>query len=106
MTLRSLAIAALVAAGCAGAPASSRPAPSAPAAMTVAQFSRAVDSMVQAPAFRNAHWGVMVVDPAAGDTIYAHNAGKLFMPASNEKLLTGATALAQLGADYRFTTTF
>ncbi len=56
--------------------------------------------------WRNANWGILVVDPVAGDTLYSHNAGKLFMPASNEKLLTGSTALAQLGADYRFSTWF
>ena len=56
--------------------------------------------------FRTANWGVLVVDPVSGDTLYSRNAGKLFMPASNEKLLTGATALAQLGPDFRFVTRF
>jgi D-alanyl-D-alanine carboxypeptidase/D-alanyl-D-alanine-endopeptidase (penicillin-binding protein 4) len=97
---------ALGALACASSTPSVAPAPAAPAAMTVAQFARHVDSLVLAPAFRNAHWGVLIVDPASGDTIYSHNAGKLFMPASNQKLLTGATALAQLGSEYRFTTTF
>lgn len=61
--------------------------------------------MVNAPEFRSAHWGVLVVDPGKGETLYAHNADKLFVPASNMKLVTGATALAQLGADYTWTTT-
>ena len=34
-----------------------------------------------------------IVDPARGDTLYSRNAGKLFMPASNMKILTSATAL-------------
>ncbi len=71
-----------------------------------AEFVRAIDSMATQDAFRNAQWGILVVDPVRGDTLYARNAGKLFMPASNMKLLTGATALAQLGADYRFRTEF
>jgi D-alanyl-D-alanine carboxypeptidase/D-alanyl-D-alanine-endopeptidase (penicillin-binding protein 4) len=37
--------------------------------------------------------------------LYARNADKLFVPASNQKLVTGATALAQLGPDFRWTTT-
>jgi D-alanyl-D-alanine carboxypeptidase/D-alanyl-D-alanine-endopeptidase (penicillin-binding protein 4) len=64
------------------------------------------DSLIGDPMFRSANWGVLVVDPLSGDTLYSHNAGKLFMPASNEKLLTGATALAQLGPDFRFVTRF
>ena len=32
--------------------------------------------------------------------MYSLNAGKLFMPASNMKMVTAAAALAQLGADY------
>jgi serine-type D-Ala-D-Ala carboxypeptidase/endopeptidase (penicillin-binding protein 4) len=64
------------------------------------------DSLIGDPLFRSANWGALIVDPISGDTLYSHNAGKLFMPASNEKLLTGATALAQLGPDFRFVTQF
>ncbi|MBX7118844.1 MAG: D-alanyl-D-alanine carboxypeptidase/D-alanyl-D-alanine-endopeptidase, partial [Gemmatimonadaceae bacterium] len=67
-------------------------------------FATLADSLLGDPMFRSAHWGVLVVDPASGDTLYSRNAGKLFMPASNQKLLTGAVALAQLGPDFRFTT--
>ena len=64
-----------------------------------------VDSMLGSTEFRNAHWGILVVDSESGDTIVSHNAQKLFMPASNMKIITGAVALAQLGPDYRFRTT-
>jgi D-alanyl-D-alanine carboxypeptidase/D-alanyl-D-alanine-endopeptidase (penicillin-binding protein 4) len=63
-----------------------------------------VDSLVSQPAWRSAHWGILIVDAERGDTLYSRNAGKLFMPASNQKLLTGAVALEQLGADHRFRT--
>lgn len=51
-------------------------------------------------------WGILVTDPASGDTLYSRNAGKLFIPASNQKLITGSVALHLLGPDFRFSTLF
>ena len=65
-----------------------------------------IDSMVRQSEFRNSHFGVLIVDPERGDTLYSLNAGKLFMPASNMKIVTGATSLAQLGPDYTYRTDF
>lgn len=65
-----------------------------------------IDSLVNQPKFAPATLGFLVVDPKTGDTLYSHNAGKLFVPASNQKILSGSVALAQLGADYRYRTTF
>ena len=65
----------------------------------------AVDSVVNAPEFSNGHWGVLVIT-TSGDTLYSRNAGKLFIPASNQKLLTSSVALTQLGPDYRYRTSF
>ena len=67
---------------------------------------RYIDSLADAPEFSNAHWGILIVDPSTGDTLYSRNAGKLFMPASNMKILTSSTALTQLGPDYRYRTSF
>lgn len=44
------------------------------------------------------------MNPETGDTLYARNAGKLMVPASNMKIITGAVALAQLGPGYRWQT--
>src|SRR5687767_5405519 len=77
-----------------------------PAPVTKRALQRSIDSLVQQPEFRNAHFGILIVDPVRGDTLYSWNAGKLFMPASNMKLVTGAVALATLGPDFRFTTAF
>ncbi|HVX38825.1 MAG TPA: D-alanyl-D-alanine carboxypeptidase/D-alanyl-D-alanine-endopeptidase [Gemmatimonadaceae bacterium] len=82
-----------------------RPAP-APAGDARAALRTWIDSMAEAPEFSNAHWGILIVDPEAHDTLYARNAGKLFMPASNMKILTTSTALYQLGPAYRYHTTF
>lgn len=67
---------------------------------------RSIDSMVTQGEFRNSHFGVLIVDPERGDTLYSLNAGKLFMPASNMKIVTGATSLLQLGPDYTYRTDF
>jgi D-alanyl-D-alanine carboxypeptidase/D-alanyl-D-alanine-endopeptidase (penicillin-binding protein 4) len=72
---------------------------------TRAALRQFIDSLADAPEFRSAQWGLLVVDPGRGETLYARNADKLFMPASNQKLLTGSTALTQLGPDYRWPTT-
>ena len=71
-----------------------------------AMLRASIDSAVNAPKFDNAFWGILIVDPASGDTLYSRNAGKLFMPASNMKIITGSAALTQLGPDYQYRTTF
>ena len=62
------------------------------------------DSAIAAPMWRTARWGLLIVDPVRGDTLYSHDADKLFMPASNQKLLTAAVALQVLGPTYRWRT--
>jgi D-alanyl-D-alanine carboxypeptidase/D-alanyl-D-alanine-endopeptidase (penicillin-binding protein 4) len=73
---------------------------------TRAELRYAIDSLVAQPKFSNAHWGILIVDPERGDTIYSRNAGKLFMPASNQKIVTGSVALTLLGPEYQFSTAF
>jgi D-alanyl-D-alanine carboxypeptidase/D-alanyl-D-alanine-endopeptidase (penicillin-binding protein 4) len=106
---RRIAFFLLAAIGCAGAP-SPAPTPVPRFALLRAddrqELRIAIDSAVADTAFANAHWGILIVDPGSGDTLYSRNAGKLFMPASNMKIITGATALALLGADYQFRTSF
>jgi serine-type D-Ala-D-Ala carboxypeptidase/endopeptidase (penicillin-binding protein 4) len=75
-------------------------------ATTVARLRQSIDSLLDDPRFHNAFWGVLIVDPARGDTLYARNAHKLFLPASNMKVITSSVALTQLGADFRFQTAF
>jgi D-alanyl-D-alanine carboxypeptidase/D-alanyl-D-alanine-endopeptidase (penicillin-binding protein 4) len=93
--------------GCASLAPATPPAPidAAHAADARTSLRQFVDSLTGAPEFRSMHWGVLVVDPGRGETLYSRNADKLFMPASNQKLLTGSTALTQLGPDYRWPTT-
>src|SRR3954451_4816733 len=102
--LRALAVTVLVLA--CRQPSAIAPRPGAISTGRDASLRTFVDSMADAPEFSNAHWGILIVDPERGDTLYSRNAGKLFMPASNMKILTSATALTLLGPDYRYQTTF
>jgi len=54
--------------------------------------------------FVNAHWGVLIKSLKTGETIYARNEKKMFMPASNMKLFTSSSAMIALGPNYRYTT--
>jgi D-alanyl-D-alanine carboxypeptidase/D-alanyl-D-alanine-endopeptidase (penicillin-binding protein 4) len=53
---------------------------------------------------KNAHFSVEIVDAASGRTIYAKNSHEPMIPASNMKIITSASALYYLGAEYEFTT--
>ena len=94
------------------------PAPSAshgvPAAKTPQQrrdttaanrFSARVDVALSNPAASKGEWGLLIADAATGETLYALNEDKYFVPASNMKLFSTALALSKLGVDYKFQTT-
>jgi D-alanyl-D-alanine carboxypeptidase/D-alanyl-D-alanine-endopeptidase (penicillin-binding protein 4) len=99
-------VASVVIAGCRQATPSSSPHPISWSSGSVPALRAAIDSMADAPEFANAHWGILIVDPERGDTLYARNAGKLFMPASNMKIFTSAVSLTHFGPAYRFSTPF
>ena len=65
-----------------------------------------IDSMLATPALRSASWGILIVDPVAAETLYAHNPTKLLIPASNQKLVSSSVMLERLGPDYKYRTTF
>jgi serine-type D-Ala-D-Ala carboxypeptidase/endopeptidase (penicillin-binding protein 4) len=71
-----------------------------PASPRLATF---IDNAISAPPFDHAFWGVVVEDDD-GTVLYAQNAHKLFMPASNRKLFAAATAASCLGFDRRLET--
>ncbi|HEX8906562.1 MAG TPA: D-alanyl-D-alanine carboxypeptidase/D-alanyl-D-alanine-endopeptidase, partial [Longimicrobiaceae bacterium] len=90
-------------ASCAMVPAAApAPAPAPPSASTA--FAAALDSIFGDTTFAGANWGVVVKSLETGETLYDRNGGKMFVPASNMKLVTGSTALETLGPDFRFRT--
>lgn len=69
-------------------------------------LKKELDTIFSDPEFSNAHWGVVIQSLKNGEYLYQKNAHKNFMPASNMKLFTTATALAKLGPDYTYKTQF
>ncbi len=63
-----------------------------------------IDSILARPQLARAQWGIEVRDASTGQTLYARNASRLFIPASNLKLIVSATAAHHLDPDYRFRT--
>jgi D-alanyl-D-alanine carboxypeptidase/D-alanyl-D-alanine-endopeptidase (penicillin-binding protein 4) len=62
-----------------------------------------IDRLLDAPPFDRAGWGVILTD-AVGREIYSRNADRLFVPASNNKLVVTAAASVLLPPDYRAVT--
>jgi D-alanyl-D-alanine carboxypeptidase/D-alanyl-D-alanine-endopeptidase (penicillin-binding protein 4) len=72
----------------------------------VARFRARVEAALAEAHTRKAYWGVLVADRDSGETLYELNADHFFTPGSNSKVFTTAFALATLGTDFRFHTTF
>jgi D-alanyl-D-alanine carboxypeptidase/D-alanyl-D-alanine-endopeptidase (penicillin-binding protein 4) len=92
------ALAAILVAGCVARH------PTEPLAPEVRSLAAELDSSLDGPEFSRAQWGVVVQSATNGQVLYRRNAARLFMPASNQKILTGTVALARLGADFRWKT--
>jgi D-alanyl-D-alanine carboxypeptidase/D-alanyl-D-alanine-endopeptidase (penicillin-binding protein 4) len=63
-----------------------------------------LDRVFNAPIMARGVWGVDVRSIDTGEQLYARDAGRLMMPASNMKIITVAAAAEILGWDYRFKT--
>ena len=67
-------------------------------------LSARVDAITRSEGYHVGHWGILVVDAKTGKTVYERNPDQMFCPASVTKLFSTASALAELGGDYRFHT--
>ena len=102
----ALVAAVLVVAGCHHARPASAPAlPSHSAQPALVSLQHDIDTILAAPALERGYWGVLVKSLDTDDTLYAINARKLMMPASNMKIVTLAAAAARLGWDFQYRTT-
>ena len=67
-------------------------------------LKRRIDSRVDAPPFNRQFWGVALVDEG-GRLLYGRNQDRLFIPASNTKLVVSAVAAALLPPGWKVKTT-
>lgn len=56
------------------------------------------------PRLAHAHVGVLIKSIDNGEVVFARDADRLFVPASNMKIVTAAAALTTLGPEYQFST--
>lgn len=64
-----------------------------------------INRLIERSVFRKARFGVLIVSLDNGKAIYTRNAERNFVPASNTKLFTTATALVKLGPEFTHKTT-
>jgi D-alanyl-D-alanine carboxypeptidase/D-alanyl-D-alanine-endopeptidase (penicillin-binding protein 4) len=103
--IASAALVVTVGCGAHAAPRTAQPASGKASAEALRDLQSQLATVFNAPVMAHAAWGVHVRSLDRGDVLFAHNAGKLMMPASNMKILTLAAAAERLGWDHRFTTT-
>lgn len=75
-----------------------------PPGPTLLGLQTLIQQRLSDPAVRRGNVGVKVVSLKSGKVIFEQNAEKYFMPASNMKNFTVATAIEKLTPDYRFVT--
>lgn len=70
-----------------------------------AQTPQPVKQLLKAPYIQGATFSLMVKEVDNGKVLYSYDAGREVIPASVMKIVTTATALELLGADFRYPTT-
>jgi serine-type D-Ala-D-Ala carboxypeptidase/endopeptidase (penicillin-binding protein 4) len=75
-----------------------------PAAICPSQLPTAIEAIIDRPELRRYRWGIVVQQLGSARPLYNRDGDRLFIPASNVKLITTAVALRQLGAATRLRT--
>ncbi|MDJ0651043.1 MAG: D-alanyl-D-alanine carboxypeptidase/D-alanyl-D-alanine-endopeptidase [Xenococcaceae cyanobacterium MO_188.B19] len=75
-----------------------------PVSVCTQNLSLEIDSIIDRPEFSKSRWGILVKNLDSGKVIYSRDRDKYFIPASNVKLFTSASALLELGTEFRIKT--
>jgi D-alanyl-D-alanine carboxypeptidase/D-alanyl-D-alanine-endopeptidase (penicillin-binding protein 4) len=71
---------------------------------TLPSLQSKIIGVLRRPELRRGNVGIKVVSLDSGKTLYEENAEKYFMPASNMKVFTVATAMQKLSPNFKFVT--
>ncbi len=71
---------------------------------SVQRFHEALDTILAHPCLKSKGYGVEIYSLDRREILYQTRKDHLFVPASNQKLITTAAALKYLGPDYRYST--
>ncbi len=71
---------------------------------SIEELQGAIDLAVAESDMPNSWWTILVRDAETGWPLYEKDTGRSFIPASNTKLYTAASALDVLGPDFRYET--
>ena len=69
-----------------------------------ADLAGQVDQIIRQDSQKTVEFSIHIMEAGSGRSIYSHDASRPMVPASNMKVITGATALRYLGAEYEFKT--
>lgn len=72
----------------------------------ITSIKQKLNTLFSSPGKTHGHWGCCVTDLTTNQFLYKLNADALLIPASNQKLLTAASALLKLGPSYHSKTLF
>lgn len=67
-------------------------------------FEEKINHILQEPVLKSALVGIEIAETGDGKSIYSYNSEKLFLPASNIKIITALTAFTLLNPEFRFKT--
>ena len=73
---------------------------------TQGSFSSTLKSLIDEQASRSPNLGIYVKNLTTGEVVASYNSNRLFIPASNQKIITTLGSLHFLGKDYKFKTIF
>jgi len=76
----------------------------APAVRADDPLAKRIEAIIDGPDYKQARWGICVIDAKTGKTVYERDAEKLIVPASVTKLYSCAAALVAFGAEHKFVT--